>query len=373
MALTKVRGSGIDADGQEVILDADGDTTLSVDTDDRVDIKVAGTDRVAITSSGLGVNVQNPTAQLHVEGNTNDFTNPPFVYFGSTSTANSAVRDWAIGAVDQNYGDFAFYCGASTGADAMISGNAKVTFRSDGRVSIGTTDAGKQLYVYANNSRTLYSDGWIARLENDGNAVNLYGMEIFCGSDDASGTNYPMRFCDGNGDEQGFISFSGGTVSYGTFTANHPCIIPDADNTPTSTDNAYPYGTLLETTSIQYTQKNGEDTERGIVYNVIKTQSENSKKVLGVYGSSMNQGPNNETNLHQALVLGDGHILCNNAGGNISIGDGICSSSTAGIGQKATANPSMIIGIAQEDVTFSGSETKLVAVQYGLQQFIPWS
>jgi hypothetical protein len=33
----------------------------------------------------------------------------------------------------------------------------------------------------------------------------------------------------------------------------------------------------------------------------------------------------------------------------------------------------MIIGIAQEDVTFSGSETKLVAVQYGLQQFIPWS
>ena len=29
--------------------------------------------------------------------------------------------------------------------------------------------------------------------------------------------------------------------------------------------------------------------------------------------------------------------------------------------------------MAQEAVTFSGSETKLVAVQYGLQQFIPWS
>jgi hypothetical protein len=34
----------------------------------------------------------------------------------------------------------------------------------------------------------------------------------------------------------------------------------------------------------------------------------------------------------------------------------------------------MIIGIAQEAVTFSSdTETKLVAVQYGLQQFIPWS
>ena len=247
---------------------------------------------------------------------------------------------------------------------------------SDGRVNIGPgTTASKQFHVYVNNSRTQYSDGWTARFHNDGDAVNLYGMEIFCGNYDASSTNYAVRFCTGNDTEQGNISFSSGTVTYGAFTAHHHCIIPDADNTPTSTDNAYPYGTLLETISIQYTKQKGTgaDTERGIEYNVRKTQSANSKKVLGAYGSSMNQGPNNNTNRHQVLVLGDGHILCNNSGGNISIGDGICSSSTAGIGQKATANPSMIIGLAQEDITFSGSETKLVPVQYGLQQFVPWS
>ena len=80
------------------------------------------------------------------------------------------------------------------------------------------------------------------------------------------------------------------------------------------------------------------------------------------------------TNMHQIYCLGDGHILCNNAGGNISAGDGICSSNTAGIGQKATVNPSMIIGIAEEDVTFaSNSETKLVPVQFGKQQYVPWS
>ena len=96
--------------------------------------------------------------------------------------------------------------------------------------------------------------------------------------------------------------------------------------------------------------------------------------MLGAYGSSMNGGPEQETNLHQAQILGDGHILCNNSGGDIGIGDGICSSATAGIGQKATETPSMIIGIAQEAVTFSSeSETKLVVVQYGLQQFTPWS
>jgi hypothetical protein len=308
MALTKVRGSGLDGatalKGQELVIDADGDTSIDASSaDDTIVVDTAGSDRMRIHSDG----------RVTIGG------------------------------------------GTSTSGDA--------------------TTALRQLHVHANNTRTQYSNGFISRFHNDGNAVNLYGIEIFCGSYDASGTNYALRICTGDDTEQGFISFSSGTITYGAFTAHHHCIIPDADNTPTSTDNAYPYGTLLETTSIQYTKQKstGADTERGIEYNVRKTQSANSKKVLGAYGSSMNQGPSNRTNMHQVLVLGDGHILCNNAGGNILIGDGICSSSTAGIGQKATANPSMIIGIAQEDVTFSGSETKLVAVQYGLQQFIPWS
>ena len=50
MALTKVRGSGIDADGQEIILDADQDTTISVDTDDQVDIKLGGNDQVVVAT-----------------------------------------------------------------------------------------------------------------------------------------------------------------------------------------------------------------------------------------------------------------------------------------------------------------------------------
>ena len=76
-------------------------------------------------------------------------------------------------------------------------------------------------------------------------------------------------------------------------------------------------------------------------------------------------------NLHLVGILGDGHILCKGEKGNISVGDGICTSSTDGEGMKAD-KMAMIIGIAQEDVSFSGSESKLVAVQYGLQQFTPW-
>ena len=336
MALTKVRGAGIDTDGQEIILDADADTTITADTDDQIDFKVGGTDRISVKASG------------------------------SSSVDLSAGSSMKL------------TVGTSGGSDThqfVVNTSEIMRTQSDGRLSLGTSTANAKLYVYANSTRSEFGGGWISRFHNDGNANNLYGIELMVGKDDGSGTNSAIRIATGDGTDQGEITFSGGTVSYGAFTAMHHCIIPDADNTPTSLDNAYPYGTLLEVTSIQYTKQKttGADTERGIEYNVRKTQSANSKKVLGAYGSSMNQGPSNHTNMHQVLVLGDGHILCNNAGGNISIGDGICSSSTAGIGQKATENPSMIIGIAQEDVTFSGSETKLVAVQYGLQQFIPWS
>jgi len=202
---------------------------------------------------------------------------------------------------------------------------------------------------------------------NDGNNINRYGVLVQCGEDTPStSTSYAMGFADGNGTTLGYVKFNSSSgLVYDPFTAAHHCIVPDADN-PSDSSMAYPYGTLLETTEVV-------NIDRGLQYKVQKTQTANSRKVLGAYGGSMNGGPSGETNLHDALILGDGHILVNNAGGNIEVGDGICSSATAGIGQKATANPSMIIGIAQEAVTFTGTETKLVAVQYGLQQFTPWS
>ena len=44
--------TGVDVNGTELVLDADGDTSITADTDDRIDFKTAGTDRVHIDSSG---------------------------------------------------------------------------------------------------------------------------------------------------------------------------------------------------------------------------------------------------------------------------------------------------------------------------------
>jgi len=44
--------TNIDIDGTELVLDADGDTSITADTDDQIDFKTGGSDRVVIDSSG---------------------------------------------------------------------------------------------------------------------------------------------------------------------------------------------------------------------------------------------------------------------------------------------------------------------------------
>lgn len=47
---------GIDLNGSEVTLDADADTSITADTDDRIDFEAGGTDVVQVDSNGLTVN-----------------------------------------------------------------------------------------------------------------------------------------------------------------------------------------------------------------------------------------------------------------------------------------------------------------------------
>ena len=45
-------GTTIDIQGNELVLDADADTSITADTDDTIDFKVGGTDKAQIDSSG---------------------------------------------------------------------------------------------------------------------------------------------------------------------------------------------------------------------------------------------------------------------------------------------------------------------------------
>jgi len=241
---------------------------------------------------------------------------------------------------------------------------------------------------------------FVAEFRSEGNNANRYGIIIEYGADDNhSSTATAITFNDGDGTTQGSITSTNGTVNYGAFTANHDCYLPDADK-----QTGYPYGTLLECIGTTYKKSVGTGTtlERGIQYNVQKTSSKGTNAVMGAYanrystfyehgdtlpvyedGDTIPEGKKIgdekkvigdekvvDKPLHQVYILGDGHILCNNSGGNISIGDFIIASATAGIGMKADAS-GMACGIARENISFSSSsETKLVAVEYGLRQYI---
>ena len=56
--------TNIDVNGTELILDADGDTSITADTDDQIDIKVGGSDKIFITTTGLGVGTSTPPVPL---------------------------------------------------------------------------------------------------------------------------------------------------------------------------------------------------------------------------------------------------------------------------------------------------------------------
>ena len=47
------RTAAADFDGQELILDSDGDTSITADTDDRIDFRVGGSDVMYIDAGGL--------------------------------------------------------------------------------------------------------------------------------------------------------------------------------------------------------------------------------------------------------------------------------------------------------------------------------
>ena len=310
-----------------------------------------------------------PTYSFTGDSNTGMYRNAADSLAFTTNGSVKMVLD-TTGNLQLNAGNALFLDGGDNtyinevSADTInfrTNGGDRVRITSGGALHVGDFDSASLFQIKA-----VYANEYIAKFWNDGDGEQYYGLLVKCGHDDASDTNFAMTIQDGDGTEQGYITFSGGTVNYQTFTGSHVGKLPNSDN-----DSGYTYGTLLETDSIFYQKReDGSEQDRAIRYEMKKTSSSYSKKVLGAYAGKY---PTDMfENRHIVNVLGDGHILCNGEKGNIEVGDGICSSSTDGEGMKAD-KMAMIIGIAQEDVSFSGSESKLVAVQYGLQQFTPWS
>jgi len=127
----------LDLNGQELVLDADGDTSIHVDTDDQIDFKVGGTDRMVIDSSGRVTKSAQPAFSGYVTGTNNYST------VGVVNITNIAVN---IGShfdtsTDRFTAPVAGLYMISYGAHSENDSNAKLIhlFKNGGVLTHGST------------------------------------------------------------------------------------------------------------------------------------------------------------------------------------------------------------------------------------------
>ena len=98
---------GLDINGTELKLDADADTSITADTDDQIDFKTGGTDRLKIDSTDVTVSTGNIVFGTANKG----------VYLGVTSATASNLLD------DYEEGTWTATIGVDSGAMSLESGH----------------------------------------------------------------------------------------------------------------------------------------------------------------------------------------------------------------------------------------------------------
>jgi hypothetical protein len=127
-------GSKIDLNGTELILDADQDTTIAADTDDQIDIRIAGADDFQFTpntfTAATGSVVALPDASVSAPALTNTGDTNTGLYFPAADT---------VGVVAGGTELWRFGSNPTTGRNLIINGNAKISQRNADVTGIGAS------------------------------------------------------------------------------------------------------------------------------------------------------------------------------------------------------------------------------------------
>jgi len=270
--ITAPVGGSIDMNGVELILDEDGDTSITADTDDQIDFKTGGTDRARIDSSGRiikghtgSITTGSRASAVQITGTSADTASLSLMRFNSGGgsadlilgqSRNSSIGGNTIVQNADNIGMIQFV--ADDGTD-YVSSVAEIRCDIDaapgandtaGRLRFATTADGSNSTTermrIANNGMVMIGDTTGDSIANNGvNITQASQILISRGGGDCGTFNRNTN--DGQilnfaqaGSTEGNISVSGSTVSYNGFTGTHWSRL---------TDNSKPTilkGTILE-------------------------------------------------------------------------------------------------------------------------------
>jgi len=187
----------LDVNGQELILDADGDTSITADTDDQIDFKVGGSDKFTMTTdtftarNNLHLISASGTSDLRVQNSTT----------GSGSTDGLLIQ--------------------ATGSDVYINQyeSAPIYFRT------ANTD---RMQIDANGNLLIGTDNTNVTGSSSTQGINLKATGRLQASVAGDSVIFNRNSDDGElmrfhqaGNVEGTITVSGTTVSYNGFTGTH--------------------------------------------------------------------------------------------------------------------------------------------------------
>ena len=174
---TVTAGSTLDMNGTELILDADADTSITADTDDRIDFKTGGSDRMKINSNGsVGIASTVTTGDLNIGAGVGSYptiqmtsggtTTGNIIYFGDSSDADySAITAFGSGAGET--GRMRFTAGTQEAFNLYNNGTFRHTANYGGLAGYIVNEHGSSpygIYIQFDTASPDNADNYFIRL-----------------------------------------------------------------------------------------------------------------------------------------------------------------------------------------------------------------
>jgi len=156
MTRSTINGTAIDLDGKEMIFDADQDTTITADTDDQIDIKIGGSDKITINSSGrVGIGTTDIDAPIDIVDSTEYIRVSNTTSDNTTKTGGLAIRHR-----DNEEEDFNVING--------VSGSSSNIVNIGGSDFIGSLNAANTISFFTTSTRTTVDGTLHANMDRFG-------------------------------------------------------------------------------------------------------------------------------------------------------------------------------------------------------------